>query len=166
MDDYISKPFLLEQMASTFSHWFSEVGSGNADLSAEQIAVTVKSATESDNTAEPLLDNSVLDQIRQLQMDDEPDLVSEVIRTYFQDTDNIMESLAMALVEGDMTIVKRSAHTLKSSSANVGAMMLSVKAKMLEEECEDNSLETNEHIIKKLQNDYIRTKTALEKELV
>ena len=166
MDDYISKPFLLEQMASTFSHWFSEAGSDNVGLSAEQLPVTVVSVLNIDDVTELLFDNSVLDQIRQLQMDDEPDLVSEVIRTYFQDTDAIMDSLSRAQEEGDTTIIKRSAHTLKSSSANVGAMMLSVKAKRLEDSCENNSLEINEEIIDILQDDYIRTKTALEKELV
>jgi HPt (histidine-containing phosphotransfer) domain-containing protein len=135
-------------------------------LSAEQIPVTLDFVGATDDVTEPLFDNSVLDQIRQLQMDDEPDLVSEVIRTYFQDTDAIMDSLCTAQIEGDITIIKRSAHTLKSSSANVGAMMLAVKAKRLEDGCENNSLEINEDIINILQDDYIRTKTVLEKELV
>lgn len=166
MDDYISKPFLLEQMASTLSHWFNEMEGANADLSVEQIPVTVElSAETAHSTVEAVLDDSVLDQIRQLQMDDEPDLVSEVIRAYFQDTDSLMESLRLAQEESDRASLKRSAHTLKSSSANVGAMLLSVAAKSLEEECENNSLEKNGEIIEKLQNDYVRTKKVLEKEL-
>jgi hypothetical protein len=45
-------------------------------------------------------------------------------------------------------------------------MILSLKAKRLEEGCENIRFETNEDIIENLQDDYIRTKTALEKELV
>lgn len=166
MDDYISKPFLLEQMAATFLYHFKEVGKNSMGLAGPQLPISVEPVTESAIIEDPIFDAGILDQIRQLQMVDEPDLVSEVIRTYFQDTDNLMVHLNTALLENDLKTVKRSAHTLKSSSANVGAIMLSVRAKKLEEGCDSNSLESNFDIIEKLHDDYVRTKNILEKELV
>ncbi|MFT5699088.1 MAG: two-component system sensor histidine kinase/response regulator [Desulforhopalus sp.] len=166
MDDYISKPFLLEQMASTLSHWFSEVNMENTDLPDVHAQVNMAEVSHIKNRDVPLFDRMVLDQIRELQMDDDPDLVSEVLSMYFQDTDVIMERLLVALSESDIKTVKSNAHTLKSSSANVGAMALSRKAKALEDGCEDNSPEKNGNIIRSIRDDYARTKNALEKELV
>jgi HPt (histidine-containing phosphotransfer) domain-containing protein len=62
-------------------------------------------------------------------------------------------------------VVKSSAHTLKSSSANVGAMRLSGMAKRLEEQCGGNSPEENKVLIQNLQVYYARTKIELQKEL-
>ena len=165
MDDYISKPFLLEQMASTFSHWFTEVKKENNDTPGKKMVAAAEAALAREVADELLIDNSILNQIRLLQMDDEPDLVSEVIRTYIQDTESLMKRLLVAEPENDIKSVKGNAHTLKSSSANVGAMRLSLLARLLEEGCEDNSPEQNGNIIEKIQDEYTSTKKALEKEL-
>jgi CheY-like chemotaxis protein len=165
MDDYISKPFLLEQMASTLAYWFPEGGAADLNRAVENKGLDADHALRNDDAGEPLLERSLLEQIRELQMDDEPDLVSEVIRTYLQDTEQIMENLLAVDLTTDKNLVKRSAHTLKSSSANVGAMRLSVIARRLEEQCEGNSPEENKTIVQNMYKDYLRTKTELQKEL-
>jgi CheY-like chemotaxis protein len=165
MDDYISKPFLLEQMASTLSYWFPEEGGADLTGAGENKGLGVDQISQNPDAGEPILERALLEQIRELQMDDEPDLVSEVISTYLQDTEQIMENLLTADFTAANNVVKSSAHTLKSSSANVGAMRLSGMAKRLEEQCEGNSAEENKVLIQNLQVYYARTKTELQKEL-
>ncbi|TKB06454.1 response regulator [Desulforhopalus sp. IMCC35007] len=165
MDDYISKPFLLEQMASTLSYWFPEGGGAERNGAGENQGLVVDQTPPDNDAGEPILERGLLEQIRELQMDDEPDLVSEVISTYLQDTEQIMKNLLTADFTAANNMVKSSAHTLKSSSANVGAMRLSVMAKRLEERYEGNSPEENKVLIQKLQVCYGRTKTELKKEL-
>jgi HPt (histidine-containing phosphotransfer) domain-containing protein len=56
----------------------------------------------------------------------------ELIDVYLEDTPARLASLQQAVATGDTAELIRQAHTLKSSSANVGAMELSVLAKALE----------------------------------
>ena len=113
-----------------------------------------------------IVDRSALEQIRLLQMDDEPDLVTEVIGSYLQDADVIVARLLETLSDNNREIMKRDAHTLKSSSANVGAMVLFQMSKELEAGCDTNSAEENQDIITNIQANYVRTKRELVKELV
>jgi len=62
--------------------------------------------------------------------------------------------------------MKRDAHTLKSSSANVGATVVFQMAKSLEAECETNNSEDNLTIITDIKRNYDRTKKELSRELV
>jgi two-component system, sensor histidine kinase and response regulator len=56
----------------------------------------------------------------------------ELVELYLQDTPNRLIELRRALDSGDTPTVTREAHTLKSSSANLGAMKMSGFAKELE----------------------------------
>ncbi len=166
MDDYLSKPFQLEQMASTIGRWFKESPPAKKQplVQSHSVAVACEGTGKIEEGA-GLLDDSVLESIRQLQMDDEPDLLSEVIRAYIHDTDMIILSLDNAQAEKDIKTLKLHAHTLKSSSANVGALLLSVAAKRLEESCGVNTPEANTMLVSEMRNEYALTKVALQKEL-
>lgn len=163
MDDYLSKPFQLEQMASVIAHWFKK-SSTQTPNQALPMGLT-EAVSETSEQGSTLLDPFALDSIRQLQMDGEPDLLSQVIRAYIDDADMIVKQLDTAQADRDIDILKLTAHTLKSSSANVGAMTLSAMAKKLEENCAANSSESNALLVTEIIDQYSRTKKALEKEL-
>ncbi|WP_458774001.1 response regulator [Desulforhopalus sp. 52FAK] len=163
MDDYISKPFLLHQMATTLGHWFQDMGEGDRDLPETKMEVNIGESVGSNST---IVDRSALEQIRLLQMDEEPDLLTEVIGSYLQDADDIVARLVETLVDNNRERMKRDAHTLKSSSANVGAMVLFQMSKELEAGCDMNSAQENQDIIINIQKKYAQTKRELVKELV
>ena len=60
------------------------------------------------------------------------DFLFELIDVYLKDTPNRVTQLRQALDGGDHETFVREAHTLKSSSANLGAMGLSALAKTME----------------------------------
>ncbi len=166
MDDYISKPFQLEQMASILARKCAEIRPDQNVSSLTQSPDGQKPQNEAENAEhEQLMDRSVLDMIRQLQMDDEPDLLSEIINTYFSDTDRIIAYLEKAQSEKDIEALALNAHTLKSSSANVGAMLLSSVAKEIEENCKSNPPDVNTLLVSRVHEEFARTKIALQKEL-
>ena len=60
--------------------------------------------------------------------------------------------------------IKIFAHTLKSSSANIGAVHLSQLGKQLEIACKNNAFDDLDRAIESIETEFVRVKTALEKE--
>jgi HPt (histidine-containing phosphotransfer) domain-containing protein len=77
---------------------------------------------------ETVIDTSVLEDIRDLMEDDFPDLV----RRFLKDSADLLAQLDQGIALSDADSVHRAAHTLKSSSAALGALALSDRAKHLE----------------------------------
>jgi HPt (histidine-containing phosphotransfer) domain-containing protein len=75
--------------------------------------------------ASSVLDMSVVQALRELGGDDDPNLFDEVVELFLTDTKRNVEKLVVALCGRDAQALHRIAHTMKSSSANVGAMHLS-----------------------------------------
>jgi HPt (histidine-containing phosphotransfer) domain-containing protein len=67
--------------------------------------------------------------------------VRELIETYLADTPAQIEAMTAAVEAGDAASLVRPAHTLKSSSATVGAMRLSSVARELEAAGRSGSLD-------------------------
>lgn len=80
----------------------------------------------------PPIDHAVLDAIRSLQLPDSNDLVGQIVRTYIDDSADLMQILAEAVRDSDCERVRAAAHSLKSSSGNVGAKQVVDLARRLE----------------------------------
>jgi HPt (histidine-containing phosphotransfer) domain-containing protein len=79
----------------------------------------------------PIVDERVLAEVMQTTGDD-IGFVQELVETYLADTPAQLDSMAAAIEADDAAALVRPAHTLKSSSATVGAMRLSSVARELE----------------------------------
>ena len=73
----------------------------------------------------PTLDLEVIEGLRELGGDDEPGLVLELIEMFLDDAPERLAEMTQGVDTGDLEMMVRSAHTLKSSAANMGAMLLS-----------------------------------------
>jgi len=161
MDDYLSKPFNINQIQSILSQWFDIPETDDPSLNN----ATLAEVSHPKDDHEPVLDSNVLNVIRDLQIEDEPDLLSEIITTFFEDTDLIMDELDAALLQEDTEVIRKNAHKLKSSSASVGALSLSNAAKYLETSSKTNTADINSDLIAKIRIEYNKAKTALKKAL-
>ncbi len=72
-----------------------------------------------------VLDMSVIAALRELGDDGDQSLFLELLELYVDDSTRQMERLEQSLHAGDVKLSERIAHTLKSSSANLGAMTVS-----------------------------------------
>lgn len=63
----------------------------------------------------------------------ELDFVDELVDTYIEDGRSQVDGLRAALDRGDTEALVRAAHSLKSSSVNVGALALGDRCRALEE---------------------------------
>lgn len=80
-----------------------------------------------------VLDHEAIDRLRELGGEDQPELVHELIALFLSDAQQRLEDMRRALGSGDLDAIARSAHTLKSSSGSVGAVLLADLCREVEE---------------------------------
>ncbi len=78
-----------------------------------------------ENESQDVLDAAVLDELRDLAGPDDPSLLIEVIDLFLEDAPGHINNLQQHVADSDMEGLEHAAHALKSSSAYVGAMILS-----------------------------------------
>ena len=79
----------------------------------------------------PLVDEDVLAELLSSTGDD-PAFVRELLETYLAETPDQLAAISSAIEADDAAALVRPAHTLKSSSATLGAMQLSALGRELE----------------------------------
>ena len=71
-----------------------------------------------------VIDSAALEAIRSLQSDAAPRLLAQVVQMYLDSTPALIEQLQIGMDGSDYETVRTAAHSLKSSSANLGAKTL------------------------------------------
>jgi HPt (histidine-containing phosphotransfer) domain-containing protein len=77
------------------------------------------------------IDPTVFDDIRK-QMPDSPGIVERIIGSFLRLSPAMLEKLRTALRAGDTEAVRKAAHTMKSSNAQIGASRMAAICKKLE----------------------------------
>jgi len=129
MDDYLSKPFTMGQLAEALSGWLPSAPAGEA-ISVQPVPEALARAEP--DSEQPRLDPDVLKAVRALQRPGAPDLVQKVVSLYLESAERLILELQQAAEGRDAEALTASVHGLKSASANVGATRLSVLCKSLE----------------------------------
>ena len=125
MDDYISKPFRRDILLKTLSHWTR--GVKNAPSS-------VPAANENPATTETVtIDPKALQALRALQKPGRPDVLTRVVDMFSLDAPRLLTEMRNAIAADDAKALQHAAHTLKSTSANVGAMVLAANCREIEQ---------------------------------
>ncbi|CAN5143034.1 N/A [soil metagenome] len=134
-DDYLSKPFRDFELESLVETWLASARA-MASSAIEHRARTVMTDPAGSRTPTDILFDpkslSVLADIP-LRPGDEP-LIPKTIALYLRTTPKIIDDLRGALERGETDGMRRAAHTLKSSSAIVGAVALAAAARQLEQD--------------------------------
>ncbi|MFO0661232.1 MAG: ATP-binding protein [Polyangiaceae bacterium] len=141
MDDFIGKPVQVNEILNALrraAQAYPRNPSSSDRLrprpsepdQREQSKATVEIVLEGD--APDVLDVSVLDQLASLGGDD-LGFLDDVLNDFVDSSTRLMNDLDTAMSSADMALLRRTAHTLKSSGALVGAVKLSAKASLLED---------------------------------
>jgi histidine phosphotransfer protein HptB len=80
----------------------------------------------------PIIDPEAINNLKELNPGDNGEFLKEIIGIYIEDTPNRLAELRTSLAAGDVASFTRAAHTIKGSSANVGALALKGVAERLE----------------------------------
>jgi len=155
MDDYLSKPVKLHQLRQIINRWIpvSETDSYEAPPVGSQ---TLK-LSENDS-----VDMEVLESLRGLQPGAGDSILKEFIRIYLEDTPSRIEDMRQAVERADPDGLTFAAHSLKSSSANIGARRLSAMAKELELMGRLGNIGGSAEKLKNIGEEYDKVRTSLE----
>ncbi|MEM0980325.1 MAG: response regulator, partial [Cyanobacteria bacterium P01_H01_bin.58] len=111
----------------------------------------------------PSIDAAILKDML-MTFDEDVDTVNHIINLFLEDTPALLQELKAAIGDMSRTEIKRTAHTLKSSSALVGATALAHCCATLEQQSLQNELvpETRQQTIQFLTEEFERVQSALQ----
>jgi HPt (histidine-containing phosphotransfer) domain-containing protein len=89
------------------------------------------------------------------------DFAREMIAVFTADTPQLLADLSRGLETHDVDLFRRSAHTLKSNAANLGAAALAHQAQALEQRGRQQQLEGVAPLVVALAAEYARVQQAL-----
>lgn len=158
MDDYVSKPFKQRLLITVLQRWLT-VGSGGPILQDEDAGLPAGS-DDGDEERLGVIDKSVLDGLRDLMGKE----FSVLIEAYKEDTAEFVKVLRDACDRDDHAALQVPAHSMKSSSANIGAMRLSALAKKLEDQVRSDTLEDVEQQILAIEEEFGLVAKALDRD--
>lgn len=114
-----------------------------------------------ENLQAPVLDESGLDAIRALDEDGGDVLVREILAAYFASSPGLLAQLDEGLAARNVEKVRIATHTLKSSSANLGALRLADLCKAAETAARSDDLGTALKLAPSIHQTYRQTCEAL-----
>ena len=126
MDDYISKPIKRDAVTAALSRWLKMDTTAQASIVEVHHTMTEDTYTAGDATS---LDINALMQLRDMMEED----FIQVIEAYLIDTPARLSDISDGIAGQDPELVGRAAHSLKSTSQTVGAIMLARTAERLED---------------------------------
>jgi CheY-like chemotaxis protein len=125
MDDYLSKPIHLAELAQALA------GCKGLKTTATQLAKQSHDENVSESVTRPQpghpsqgLDIKVLQSLRDAFGDRAVETLTVVVKSYLEDAPTLIEMIQTAIAEQDAARLKYAAHTLKASSATLGATTL------------------------------------------
>ena len=130
-----------------------------APAASAAVAASPATSAAAPSPLAPVLDTEVIEELRSIMGDE----YRSLIRMFFEDAPQHVQKLQAALAANDVAGLVAPAHTLKSSSANLGAMALSAVARRIEQGARTASLEKPALAVLMLENEFKRARAALEK---
>lgn len=111
------------------------------------------------------IDKTVLESLKSLQEEGEPDIVKELIELYLEDSKLQLSSIRAGIIEKNYQNLRVAAHTLKGSCQNFGAKKLGAICFEIEEKARSGSIEGANEILGRLELEFDKVQKALELEL-
>ena len=163
MDDYLSKPFLPEDLAAMIAHWLSRDGAAQAREATAPQAVETPPREASSNAEPPAVDPEALSILAAA--DDGPDFVRQLIGVFLTDLDNRLSTMRSGAAADDAKAVAHAAHALKGSCGHFGAQRLVALCRELEALARSGATEGAAAKIGAIEHESARVRSALQTRL-
>lgn len=150
MDGYLSKPIRIEELEIALQ----AVAGGKKAIDCA-LTGEIKGAMQ-------VLDPEALKALQAMFGENAASIVNEMIDCYLEDAPQYLSAIAQAIIDKDATKLHYASHTLKSSSATLGAMKLSNLCKELETHSRNGHTGDGLSQLAQLQAQYEQVKAALQ----
>jgi len=147
MDDFLAKPFTQQALAAMLQRWVPAAATAALGARAELAAA--------------VLDPATLTALRALQTPRKPDFLAQIIGIYLNNAPQLVGAIETAYADDQRELLLRSAHTLKSSSANIGALDFATHCCAIETAARAGQPEQTAGQIQTLRAEFNRVETAL-----
>jgi PAS domain S-box-containing protein len=191
MEDYVSKPIRIEELIRALNQCQpvenrlnnkpDDLATQNIDeadntavenraipkISPEQVAVTTSSdfSENKTNLSEEVVravDPKVLIDFQEMIGEDGPDLLKTLVNLFIKDTPKLIAEIRMSIVDRDIEILDRTAHTLKGNCNQMGAFPLAAVCFELEKIGKAKSVEGGDALIGQIAFEFERVRAELE----
>ena len=140
MNGFLAKPYLLATLRAELARWL----------------------TRAPVAASGALDMTVIESLRDLDETGSMDLAQEVFSVFLSSSARRLVELNAAIAQGDVQSLGKIAHALKSSAANVGALVLSEHFRELEKLAREGRLDEALGQLATMQQEHARAVSAIE----
>ncbi|MGA2735172.1 MAG: response regulator [Syntrophobacteraceae bacterium] len=181
MDDYLSKPFNRDRLFAVLKRWLPSKSTTDIPVDTawedqtEQDQSKACQLPDGGNGGSNLhgevflyrfshldhLNYETLENLRSMVKEGQPNLLEKVIRIYMESSPKLMETIRHSISLGDAAAMQGAAHSLKSISGNLGAMMLSEMCKELEAMGRAGTTDNAILLLPVLEDEYERVRKAL-----
>ena len=152
MDDYISKPFLIEEIAEKIRKW-SE---------GKNIPTDKPSPEKQMNTAtKQIINATALNRLKEMTGDVDITFLRKVLSMFIEQGEQQMEEIKAALAANQIQELGSQAHKLKGSALNIGAEELAETCRQMEMKGRENDGSGMKELVEKLIRDFESAKKAL-----
>lgn len=156
MDDYLTKPVKPEELRAMLAR--------HADRNAAPAEARQELEVMTESDPPPVLDRELIVSLKEMGGAEDPELFHELVDLFLHETPRLMGDLERALAAGDIRGVEHAAHSLKSSSANLGAVELSSLFREIESAGRRSDLAAAVPLARRAPEAYQRVEGALKAE--
>lgn len=150
MDDYISKPILVEEVQRVLEQW-------------GPTAFTEKAAIRAPTPIVPIIDLSIIAGLREMSEKDEPSFLSELIDLFVELSPQLVNEIKQSAQQADAVNMTQAAHKLKGSSFNLGARHLADICQQIETKGRSSDFSEIRSLVEQLEKGYEQTLLELKR---
>ncbi|MCQ8106012.1 response regulator [Methylomonas sp. SURF-2] len=175
MDDYLTKPFTRASLQKIISRWtqdkFSVLADADFAVGAETAAGWAAEsgqppmenghAASASGGTKSAIDAAALEAIRQLDPAAGNGLLIQAIKLYLTQAADLLTSLEQAIDSGDLGDVRSTAHTLKSSSRQMGAFRLAELCARIEHAARNRQADGSDQTLEQIREEWAVVESEL-----
>ena len=144
MNDYVSKPIRVEELREALCKCKSTPANNSEDGET-------RGKEDKETKA---IDRSVLESLCEMAGSEASLLLEEMINSYLEDTEIRLQAIAEAIKQADAETIHQAAHSMKSSSANLGAGNLANLCEELEQLGRNKTIERTQDLLSEAESEY------------
>ena len=165
MDDYLTKPLNRDLLQKTLVQWLAKSATTQPGGARPSTAPAIPAIVPAVITADPIetltsqmppVDQATVQELLEIMGDG----FTGLVQVYFDDTPKLLARLREAADNGNHTAIAEITHSLKSSSANVGALPLAELAKRAESDAKAGRADQFGQLALNIDSEYQRVLAA------